>query len=191
MIFDDSNLPERCYSFDDEPIISQEEQMIIVDWVLRNNHKFNNSGYSRRMQRLDFFEFKPDVFEILRERIIQKEKLQNYAPEPILDDSIGYMTNGGKLQRHRDPNSGNKIHIRFNVYVQVPIEGGMPIYNDQLIPIPERCYICCRSGIDFHESSEVIGEKARIVISFGFLIPKEEIFRVRYNYLTGFHDFET
>ena len=94
------------------------------------------------------------------------------------------MINGGELHLHTDPNpkDTNLYHTRFNVYVQIPKKGGLPIYNNQVCNLKERTYICCRSGIDKHCCQKVEGDKERIVISFGFLLPFERIKNINYNY---------
>ena len=92
------------------------------------------------------------------------------------------MTNGGKLHEHKDPKSEDKEHIRFNVYVQLPEEGGRPIYADVQHNLKERQYICCRASIDKHSATKCVGNRARIIISYGWLIPKDEIGEVVYDF---------
>ena len=98
------------------------------------------------------------------------------------EDSIGYMIDGGKLHKHTDPNVNNLVHTRFNVYVQLPNEGGYPIYSNNLYKLKERRYICCRAGIDYHECQLVKGDRARIVLSFGFLLPVDRVIKIIYDY---------
>lgn len=174
---------ERIYSYDDEPIINLEEQKEIVKWITDNLEFFDENGYNRYKQYLDFFEEKPDIFDVLRQRIIDKERLHNYRQEPILRDSIGYMIDGSQLHAHTDPKTDNLEHVRFNVYVQLPLIGGRPVYAGNIHNLKERCYICCRSSLDLHQATKVKGDRARIIISYGFLIPYDEIGRVIYNFL--------
>jgi hypothetical protein len=47
----------------------------------------------------------PKVVWDIRLRIIEKENLKDAIPEPILEDSIGYMCDGGELHKHTDPNN--------------------------------------------------------------------------------------
>ena len=173
---------ERYYGLDDEPIITEDEQKIIVDWTRENYESFSSSGYHRCRQCLDLFKDLPSIFEELRNRIVKKEGLENVRIEPIFRDSIAYMRDGGKLHLHKDPNRDGLIHVRFNVYVQLPYEGGVPIYAKQFCPLNERTYICCRSGLDYHECTMVIGERERVMVSYGFLMKPEEIGKITYNY---------
>jgi hypothetical protein len=86
------------------------------------------------------------------------------------------------LHEHTDPNEGELIHTRFNVYVQIPEIGGYPIYNNILCKLKERTYICCRAGIDKHYCEKVIGNRERIVLSYGFLLPYDRIKNINYEY---------
>ena len=177
---------EYIYSSNDEPILTLEEQSIIVEWVRQNHISFHVSGYHRKMQLLDFFDYDyvPSCIWDIKKRIMDKEELYGYTQEPIFRDAIGYMIDGGQLQKHTDPNpeDSNYIHTRFNVYVQIPEKGGLPIYRDELCSLKERTYICCRSGIDYHSCEKVEGQKERVMLTFGFLLPPERIKNIKYLY---------
>jgi hypothetical protein len=175
---------EYIYSKNDEPIISLEEQEIIVNWVRNNFIYFKINGFNRWFQQLDFFNSIPDCMWKIKERIIEKENLYNYQQEPMFRDSIGYIKHGGELHLHKDPNpeGGELFHTRFNIYVQLPIKGGFPIYDDVVHNLKERTYICCRAGIDLHKCVKVEGNRERIVLSFGFLLPYDRIANVKYDY---------
>ena len=172
----------RRYSQDDEPILSEEEQEILVNWTIDNHHLFSKSGDNRCRQHLNFFDEVPQAFWDIKQRIIEKENLHGYEQEPLFTDSIAYMTDGGKLQLHTDPRHDGKEHVRFNVYIQLPYRGGLPIYAGKKYEIQERRYICCRASIDRHEGTTVHGDRARIIVSYGFLLPREDIGKVEYNF---------
>ena len=168
-----------------EPICSIEEQSIIVDWINKNYKLLNINGYNKYNSKLSELRHKiniPECIYDIKKRIVDAEGLHNFEQEPIFEDSIGYMTNGGELHKHTDPNSNNLVHTRFNVYVQLPLEGGYPIYNNNLYKLKERTYICCRAGIDFHYCQPVKGDRARIILSFGFLLPLDRVSRIVYDY---------
>lgn len=172
----------RTYGSEDEPIISEQEQAEIVKWVKENVKEFNINGYNRWKQHLDYFDSIPTIFEVVKQRIVKKERLHGYEQEPEFRDSVGYMFNGGKLHEHMDSGLDGKEHVRFNVYVQLPEKGGRPIYGGIYHDIKERQYICCRASIDKHEATMCVGLRARIIISYGFLIPLDKLGEVKYNY---------
>lgn len=172
----------RYYSKNDDEILNVEEQNEIVEWAQEKYNHFEVVGYNRWRCVLEYAPEYPKIIDIVKQRIIEIENLQNSIQEPIYKDSIVYMKNGSKLNRHTNPNNGNLIHVRFNVYVQIPKKGGMPIYNDILYEIKERRYICCKSGIDFHECTQVSGDRERIILSYGFLMDSFELGIIIYDY---------
>ena len=175
----------RVYSRNDNPILSIEEQASIVDWVRTHYKYFRPNGANRFMQQLDCFDNLPACVWAIKQRIFDKEQLHEYPQEPLFRDSVGYMLHGASLHRHTDPNpddGSGLIHTRFNVYVQLPHKGGYPIYNNIHCTLEERTYICCRSGLDFHSCAPVEGERERIVLSFGVLVPPERIQDIVYDY---------
>lgn len=172
----------RYYSKNDKEIMTIEEQTEIVAWARENYKKFKTMGYNRWRCILSDISSYPKAIDEIKERIIFKESLEEYQQEPLFKDALGYMTDGGKLHEHTDPNQGDLIHIRFNVYVQLPYEGGFPIYDGNLYQLKERRYICCRAGIDLHHATKVKGERERIIISYGFLMTREQLGSVVYDY---------
>ncbi len=176
------------YTDNDECILSEQEQYTIVEWTRKHFKYFLNNSRNgennKYFQKLSYFDNLPKCIWDIRQRIFDKEQLHDYNIEPIFKDSIGIMFNEAELHLHTDPNPSNSdlIHTRYNVYVQLPIKGGYPIYNGKHCRLKERTYICCRSGIDLHCCAKVEGERERIVISFGVLVPLERIANIVYKY---------
>ena len=173
---------EYIYSSLDEPILTIEEQETIVKWTKNNYINFDKNGVNRYKKELDNLENVPDCIWNIKKKIIEKEKLHDAPMEPILRDSIGYMTDGGQLHKHKDPNKDGLIHTRFNVYIQIPEKGGLPVYDEKVLKLKERTYICCRSGLDLHYCEKVEGPRERIILSFGFLLPFNRVSNIIYNY---------
>ena len=176
---------EYYYGKKCEPILSFEEQQIIVKWIDQNYKLLDHNGYNRYNIKLSLLKKTihiPSCIYEIKKRIVEAEQLHNFEQEPLFEDSICYMINGAQLHKHTDPNYNNLVHTRFNVYVQLPHEGGYPIYNNNLYKLKERTYICCRAGIDYHSCEKVKGDKARIILSFGFLLPLDRISKIIYDY---------
>jgi hypothetical protein len=155
-------------------IITEEERLFLLKWVTQNEYKFvpNNFGPSRKVYFFDSDIETPDLVYEIRDKIIEKENITKWYPEPLLGNYVGWISDGGFIHRHIDPNQECGNHIRYNLFISIPNEGGYPIYDNQVIPVKERQYIRCNSGLYFHESQKVIGDKPRIVISYGFILPK-------------------
>jgi len=177
-------MTDYYYTLNDEPILSVEEQKIIVDWTRKHFIYFKPNNGNKYMQKMSYFENLPQCIWDIKKRIFDKENAHDYEQEPIFQDSIGIMFKGESLHLHSDPNPPNRdlIHTRFNVYVQLPEKGGYPIYNNIHCTLKERTYICCRSGIDKHCCARVEGDRERIILSFGILVPLERIKNIHYNY---------
>ena len=88
---------------------------------------------------------------------------------------IGIILPGGSIHMHKDPNVDNDIHCRFNVFLELPVKGGDTYYADKQVDAKEGHYVLSRSGLDLHWSTPV-EEGMRITISFGFMIPHEQLF---------------
>lgn len=173
---------KRVYGSNDDYILTEEEQKIIVDWVRKSKNKLDQNGFNRWKKELELLNDVPDCIWDIKSRIVKKEKLEEAKEERYLKDSVGYMCDGGQLHKHTDPNDGDLVHTRFNAYVQIPYVGGLPIYNNKILELKERTYICCKAGIEEHYCQMVEGERERIILSFGFLLPYESIKNIEYKY---------
>ena len=165
----------RIYSYDTETIITEEEQDFIIKWVRENRNKFDIVYPVKYRQKLKNYPV-PNLFDVIKNRIIEKEHLHGYPPELIYGDSIGCLLKGGKLYRHIDDkeNQGDRFHINFNVFIFLSEKGSLPIYDGQIINVKERQYLCCKSELVYRECQPVLGERERIVLSFGWILTKKK-----------------
>jgi hypothetical protein len=167
-----------------EEVITEEEQSILIEWTHLNYRNFilnkNNGGYFIFIDNLNA-EIKlnksstinGEILKILieiRERIVNLENLNDSKESNELGHFLYYMESGTRLHRHKDPNDEGTYHIRFNVLIQAPEKGGVPIYAGKKMKQKERHYIICRSGLDYHESTLIEGNKPKMLISYGFAI---------------------
>ena len=71
-----------------------------------------------------------------------------------------------------DSNQGDLKHTRFNVILSKPVGGGgSPIHGAEILEVAEGGTWRCDAGSKTHASTVVIGNKPRIIMSFGFLLP--------------------
>jgi hypothetical protein len=156
-------------------LISIEEQKYLLSWIKSIEHKFKENGYSPHRK---YFVFNnnsscPYLLYDIKNRIIKKENLENWREEPYLGDYIGWISNGGMIHHHIDPNCKGirrtLYHVRYNLFLSIPENGGTPMYDNKIINAKERECVMCKSGEEYHSCQKVIGEKPRIVISYGFL----------------------
>lgn len=167
------------YSKNDDYILNEDEQQEIVNWIKNNYKKLQPNGfniYNGLIENLDI----PQIIWNIKNRIIQREELQNAKQDPLYKDSICYMFDGSQLPIHSFKNDNQLVHTRFNVYVKLPEIGGYPIYDGKVLRLKERTYICYRMGIETHCCQKVYGN--RIILSFGFLLPLDRVKNIIYDY---------
>lgn len=141
----------------------------VIDWANQNYKNFTPNGFGRQFCVLQKNNTLKEIWDI-KKIIVDEHKLHNKKQEPVFKDYCGYITDGGAIHRHKDPNQDNLIHTRFNVMVSKPLQGGEPIQNGVVIKVEEGDFWRCDAGLVEHWCSPVIGNKPRIVLSFGFLV---------------------
>ena len=160
-------------------VMTEDERLELVNWVCANF--YNLYEVSKQTPRLIDYRLSPLDKNIpivvwkIKKRIIDREGLKNYIKEPFLEDILTLILPGGGLHNHRDPNLGNFIHTRFNVFIQLPKKNMKVYYAHDTIDAKERHYTMCRSGLDTHGINLIKENKARITLSFGYLIPRERV----------------
>ena len=153
-------------------ICTKVEQHALVKWASEKHGSFITNGKSRRFQKISQCMDIPPAAHTIRNRIIGQEGL-NECRAPRLGDFVSHISDGGQIQSHTDPNAEGLIHIRFNVFLQLPVQGGRPIYGGTRLDPLERSYLPCVAGRDPHTCEMVVGPMARIALSFGFLVTQE------------------
>jgi hypothetical protein len=80
----------------------------------------------------------------------------------------------GFVEPHMDYNGPDDRYYtrRYNILISLPEEGGHPIYGNKVLKVKERMIWRCDAGLVVHSSIPNKGERVRINLSFGFLMPK-------------------
>ena len=101
---------------------------------------------------------------------------KGHRAHPHLDTNFNSEGKGWEENRHI-PNEfvGDVIHTRFNILLSKPTKGGNPIIQDIEYNVDENEGWMCVSGVKEHATTEVEGDKPRIMLSFGHWVPKEEL----------------
>lgn len=144
----------------------------------------------------------PGCIWSIKERIMKKEGLFTYEEDPRLENFIYIICKNGSIHKHKDVNSPdyyyyinryhNKndkettspglVHIRFNVFLELPKKGGETYYSSSLIDSKERCYTLSKSGLHAHWSNKV-EDGQRISLSYGFIVERKKV-----NMMLSFHN---
>ena len=165
----------------------------ILDWTL-NNYNTNifvspnhgSKGKVRGCPKIDTmdtllykheFPFN-DIIEI--EKYIIKHYNLNY---PLRDSEYGifisYSEEGHTVHLHKDNcTQENSTLIRFNLLISKPEIGGNPVINNKVIQVEEDEVWVCEASRYYHTTEEVKGNKPRVMISFGYNIPNNEVSKI-------------
>ena len=142
----------------------------MVDWAMSAHPRFRSNGHGRQYGILDQFSDVPVESAEIRASVVDFFGLHDAQREPVFLDYCGFITEGGAIHKHTDPNEGRKIHTRFNVMISKPVSGGDPIQDGELITVEEGDVWRCDAGLKPHWCTPVVGSKPRIVLSYGFLL---------------------
>jgi hypothetical protein len=78
---------------------------------------------------------------------------------------------GCKVKNHKDPKPSPKSSmIRFNLMIQKPTSGGLPVIREDEINIKQNQVWICLASEYYHRVTEVKGNKDRILLSIGHTI---------------------
>jgi hypothetical protein len=163
-----------------ENFINDNEKFELEEWILskQSSMSFSNpvnfeedqykSGLKRHFKILYPNDEKPDIFYLIRNRILDLENIVNPVPAPLNYDWIGILGEDSYVEPHVDNNFNNYYTVRYNLLVLFPDNGGRPIYGGELLPVKEKMLWRCDAGIVEHSSEVVKGDKLRINLSYGF-----------------------
>ncbi len=151
----------------------------VRNWIDSNYDLFypNQFGENRHMYQIrDYETYKyPEEFLDIKYELMDLFNVPLYANQDTsIWDAIGIQTNGASTHWHLDKNDGDNVHFRLNVLASKPIEGGMPMVKDTSFDVEEGEPWICYSGIEWHGGTEVKGDKPRILLTYGFTLPKDD-----------------
>ena len=157
--------------------MTEEERQEIITWICENFFQLIVSNDTLKLDYIFSIYDKtlPMAIWRIKNRLIHKEKLQNYMCEQIGQDMLIMHIQGGYTRKHMDTNIDNHYHIRYNVGVNIPQKTAKAVYDAKEVDLKTGHYVMCRSGIDFHLVEENTDPFPRIVISYGFYIPKANL----------------
>lgn len=140
-------------------------------WAVESHKAFKPNGHGRQYGSLyrEDLAPPPEVWEI-RRLVVEASNLQGYPTEPMFQDYCGFITEGGAIHPHQDPDHNGKQHVRFNVMVSKPEAGGVPVQDGKELAVEEGDVWRCDASRVRHRCTPVQGPKPRIVLSYGFLI---------------------
>jgi hypothetical protein len=158
-------------------LITPEEHAVLETWA---DDQFtggylmpNSEGKRRYYKRYDeSCSEVPDLFWQVRRRAVEMFSVTDFEDEPGYKCFLGCNTEGGFVHRHTDPSPPEKHHVRMNLMISKPLVGGEPVIDGKLVEVKERDLWCFFPTVMPHETTPVVGNRRRMVISIGILVPK-------------------
>lgn len=130
--------------------------------------KFLQNGYGRR------FAPHTPVDDAVVRTLFKRFGFDWVKEEPMFGHFVGNnFLPGAAVHRHRDSAPEGYHHVRCNVALKMPVEGGKPILSGVELPVSEKEAWICFASLEYHSSSPVVFGN-RIVVSLGGLIDAEE-----------------
>lgn len=172
MMFNLSKKIEIPYSYAYLDFVEDSVRNELIQWALSSTSYLKNNGYGRYFNTFSQIQTKkPDalleVMKFIESEILKDEE---YQYDPHFENFLSFNYSGARIHKHTDPNLEGHIHTRFNLILQIPKEGGLPIYNSEMFSIENGMLWRCEAGKYTHETTSVIGDLPRINLSYGFQI---------------------
>lgn len=95
--------------------------------------------------------------------------------EPIFQNFTGnHFIDGACVQSHKDTAPEGYYHVRCNLMIKKPKQGGNPVLDGEEVEVKEKDLWLCIASLEEHYSTPIAGGE-RIIFSFGGLVPKQQI----------------
>jgi hypothetical protein len=165
----------KTYYYED--FITVDEQLFLRDWALRNEEYLipNPSGPYRKRKVLKKLPEYPNILNELKDRLMVLENI-NSSVDIITNgeqDMVSIQRNMGMVPEHIDYDRLEGYYLRrYNVFVSLPEEGGLPIYDGEVVDIKERSILRVDAGLMRHSTTKINGETPRIMLSYGFNVKR-------------------
>ncbi len=173
------HLPALTQFAIEREFLSIDEHAALLGWAeqrFSQGHLIPNAmGRHRYYKRYEENDHEvPDLFWNVRSRAVATFGVSDFEDEPGFKCFLGCNTEGGTVHRHTDPSPPDKHHVRINLMISKPRNGGEPIIDGKVLDVEERDLWCFFPTVLPHESSPVVGNRNRMVISIGILVPKAQ-----------------
>lgn len=151
--------------------ISEDERVELLDWAMRMRPHLKSNGASRQFRQTDTLPDTPTVYGVMRERLECTLRLDGAEREPMFGWYLSIIDEGGAVHGHLDPTKPGRRHLRCNVFLQTPASGGAPVVEGEAHEVGDGDLLAFFPSEKRHWSQAVHGGLARVICSFGYLVP--------------------
>jgi hypothetical protein len=146
---------------------------IVKNWgadkaLVPNLAGMRENGYGRR--------FAVQTEHPMTQKAFAQFGLTTLLPEPSFGIFTGHhYLNGAHTHMHKDPiTKQGYAHVRCNVMLKKPLEGGNPVLDGKELEVNKNDLWICFSSMETHGSVPIKGGE-RLIISFGALVPQQDV----------------
>ena len=164
-------------------IISEPERMELRDYAHRllavrkpEETMTKQDNYGGFLKRVWNTPLATSLIHDLAARLERKFGLAGLPVDPDIGWAIFVVVHGGYVSKHKDTRSyqdGRFKHLRFNVVVAKPEQGGMAVIGKDVLPLVERGGWGFFASETEHSAFPISGPQPRITYTFGYCVPEE------------------
>jgi len=158
----------------------------VADFIERNEDRFtpNKAAPTRRKWlRMTAGDIDPAIATKKLE-LVDRFGITNWITDPIFDDLIGWIGEGGFVHAHTDGAQAGRMHIRMNLLVSRPEGGCVPVLDGIPIDVALGDAWLCFASACRHSTTPVTGKQRRSIISYGLQVENGASFPLYARYLT-------
>jgi hypothetical protein len=158
--------------------VTREEQAALIAWAetmepqLKPNRMYRAYRDVRTLPSVD------PIWERVRQRV---EALMALGDQPLVEPKFGLflsiIRSGGAVHDHRDFSPPGTRHLRCNLFLDLPEQGGRPVILEEPIHVAPRMLLAFYANEMRHSSEPFEGDR-RIILSFGYTVPSSHILPV-------------
>ncbi|HEX4695675.1 hypothetical protein [Sphingomonas sp.] len=151
--------------------VSPQEQAELIAWAEAMEPHLKPNRMYRAYRDVRTLPDIPPIWTAVRQRVETLMALgDDPAVEPIFGLFLSIIRSGGRVHNHHDSSPPGTRHLRCNLFVDVPREGGRPIILRKAIDVAPRTLLAFYAN-EMRHASEVFDRDRRIVLSFGYTVP--------------------
>lgn len=155
--------------------ITPDEQTALVAWAETMEPYLKPNRMYRAYRDVRTLPSIPPEWDRVRRRV---EALMGLGEDPMVEPQFGLFLSiiriGGAIHDHRDFSPPGTRHLRCNLFLKVPEQGGRPIILETPIDVAPRMLLAFYAN-EMRHSSEPFDDDRRIVLSFGYTVPSSHV----------------
>jgi hypothetical protein len=135
--------------------------------ALSETLQWKDNGFGRR------FAEHIHIDESFKKEVFAEFGIDEIIDEPMFGNFVGnHYLDGAFVHQHKDGAPEGYHHVRCNIALEMPEEGGCPILDEKTVTVSKGDIWICFASIERH-SSTPIRNGQRLVLSLGSLVRKE------------------